>query len=81
MEALKTVVYLLNRVPSKAISKTHFELWTRRKPSMRHLHVWSCLAKARIHMKGNWILKPLVVTLLVIQQNPKSIGFTILHIV
>ena len=28
MYALKTVVYLLNRVPSKAVSKTPFELWT-----------------------------------------------------
>jgi hypothetical protein len=26
-EALKTVVYVLNRVPSKAIPKTPFELW------------------------------------------------------
>jgi hypothetical protein len=32
MEALKTVVYLLNMVPTKAIPKTPFELWTRRKP-------------------------------------------------
>ena len=28
MYALKTVVYLLNRVPSKAVPKTPFELWT-----------------------------------------------------
>ena len=34
MYALKTVVYLLNRVPSKAVQKTTFELWTRRKPSL-----------------------------------------------
>ena len=27
MYALKTVVYLLNRVPSKVVSKTPFELW------------------------------------------------------
>jgi hypothetical protein len=32
MEALKTVVYLLNMVLIKAIPKTPFELWTRRKP-------------------------------------------------
>ena len=44
MYALKTAMYLLNRVPSKAVSKTPFELWTGRKPSLRHLHVWGCPA-------------------------------------
>jgi len=39
MYALKTAMYLLNRVPSKAVQKTPFELWTGRKPSLRHLHV------------------------------------------
>ena len=38
--SLKTAVYLLNRIPSKAVPKTPFELWTGgRKPSLRHLHV------------------------------------------
>jgi hypothetical protein len=49
MEALKTAVYLLNIVPSKAVPKTPFELWTGRKPSLRHLHVWGCPAEARIY--------------------------------
>ena len=47
--ALKTANYLLNRVPSKAVQKTPFELWTNRKPSLRHLHVWGCPAEARIY--------------------------------
>ena len=42
-------MYLLNRVPSKAVPKTHFELWTVRKPSLRHLHVWGCPAEVRIY--------------------------------
>ncbi|XP_068487137.1 uncharacterized protein [Phaseolus vulgaris] len=49
MYALKTAMYLLNRVPSKAVQKTHFELWTGRKPSLRHLHVWGCQAEVRIY--------------------------------
>ena len=49
MYALKTAVYLLNRVPSKAVPKTLFELWTRRNPSLRHLHVWGCSAEARVY--------------------------------
>ena len=47
--ALKTAVYLLNRIPSKAVPKTPFELWTGRKPSLRHLHVWGCPAEARMY--------------------------------
>ena len=46
---LKTAVYLLNRIPSKAVPKTPFELWTGRKPSLRHLHVWGCPAEARMY--------------------------------
>ena len=49
MYALKTAMYLQNRVPSKAIPKTPFELWINRKPSLRHLHVWDCLIEARVY--------------------------------
>jgi len=49
MYALKSVMYILNRVPSRAIQKTPFESWTRRKPSLRHLHVWDCQAEIRIY--------------------------------
>ena len=49
MYALKTVMYLLNKVSSKAILKTPFELWTNRTPSIRHLYVWGCQAKIRIY--------------------------------
>ena len=46
-EALKTAVYILNRVPSKAVAKTPYELWTGKKPSIKHLHLWGCPAEAR----------------------------------
>ena len=49
MYTLKTAMYLLNRIPSKAIPKTPFELWTGRKLSLRHLHVWGCPVEARIY--------------------------------
>ncbi|KAK4424647.1 hypothetical protein Salat_1658300 [Sesamum alatum] len=35
-EALKTIVYILNRVPTKVVSKTPFELFKGWKPSLRH---------------------------------------------
>ena len=40
MEALKIAAYLLDKVPSKAVPKSTFELWMGRKPSLRYLHVW-----------------------------------------
>nr|KYP41105.1 Retrovirus-related Pol polyprotein from transposon TNT 1-94 [Cajanus cajan] len=46
-EALKTAVYILNRVPSKAVNKTPYELWTGKRPSLKHLHIWGCPAEAR----------------------------------
>ena len=39
MEALKTSIYLLNKVPTKTVPKTPFEIWIGRKPSLRHLHI------------------------------------------
>ena len=36
-EALQTAMYILNRVPSKSVPETPFELWTNRKPSLNHL--------------------------------------------
>ena len=46
-EALKTAIYLLNRVPTKETIKTPYQLWTGRKPSLKHLHIWGCPAQAR----------------------------------
>ncbi|KAF7822057.1 Retrovirus-related Pol polyprotein from transposon TNT 1-94 [Senna tora] len=46
-EALKTAVYILNRVPTKAVTKTPYEMWTSKKPCIEHLHVWGCPAEAR----------------------------------
>ena len=42
--ALNTAMYLLNLVPSKSVPKTPVDLWNGHKPSMRHLHIWGCLA-------------------------------------
>ena len=47
--ALKTAMYLLNRVPSKAVPKTPFELWTSKKSSLRYLHIWGCPVEVRIY--------------------------------
>ena len=38
--ALEIAQYILNLVPSKVISTTPKELWTGRKPSLDHVHIW-----------------------------------------
>ena len=46
-EALKTTAYILNKVPSKSAPKTPNELWSQRKPSLRHFHIWDCKVEVR----------------------------------
>ena len=48
-EALKMAVYILNRVPTKAVSKTPFELFKGWKPSLRHIRVWGCPSEVRTY--------------------------------
>ena len=48
-DALKTAMYILNRVPTKVVPKTPFELWKNWKPSLRHMRVWGCPYEVRIY--------------------------------
>jgi hypothetical protein len=48
MEALKTAIHILNRVPSKSVPKTPYELWAGRVPSLKHLHVWESPAETKV---------------------------------
>ena len=48
MEALKTVIHNLHRVPSKSVPKTPYELWTGKEPSLNYLRVWGCPAEAKV---------------------------------
>ena len=52
-EALKTTSYILNKVPTKAVSKTLYELWTGRKPSLKHFHVWVSICSYFISYSSN----------------------------
>ena len=49
MHASKTAAYLLNRIFSKAVPKTPYELWMGRKPNLRHLHVWGYQTKVKVY--------------------------------
>jgi hypothetical protein len=48
MEALKTAIHILNRVPSKSVQKTPYEMWIGRVPSVNHLRVWGSPAEAKV---------------------------------
>ena len=48
MEVLKTVIHTLNRVTSKSVLKTPYELWTGKEPSLSYLRVWGCPAEAKV---------------------------------
>lgn len=39
-----TAAYILNRVPSKSITTTPYELWTKRQPKLGHLRPWDSTA-------------------------------------
>ena len=41
---LETAAFLLNRIPLKAVEKTPYELWTRKRPSLSFLKIWGCEA-------------------------------------
>ena len=40
----ETAIYVLNRVPSKSVDVTPYEIWNNRKPVLSHFKVWGCPA-------------------------------------
>ena len=42
--ALETAAFTLNRVPSKSVQKTPYEIWTGKRPSMSFMKIWGCEA-------------------------------------
>jgi hypothetical protein len=75
MEALKTAIHILNRVPSKAVPKTPYELWTGREPSLKHLRVWGSPAEAKVFNPNIGKLDPKTVSCHFIGYPEKSKGF------
>lgn len=46
-EALKTAIYILNRISNKVANKTSCELWTGRKPNLQHFRILDYSVEAR----------------------------------
>ena len=47
--ALETNAFLLNRIPSKVVEKTPYELWTGKRPGLSFLKIWGCDAYVKRH--------------------------------
>jgi hypothetical protein len=75
MEALKTVIHILNRVPSKSMSKTPYELWIGHKPSLNYIRVCGCPVEAKIFNPNAGKLEPKTVSCHFIGYPEKSKGF------
>ena len=58
-DALLTVAYILNRVPSKSVPTTQYELWTSAKPNLENLQPWDCAGFVHntSHKYGKWALE------------------------
>jgi len=74
-EALKTAAYILNRVPTKADTKTPYELWIGQKPSLKHFHVWGCPAEARPYKPNEKKLDSRTVSSYFIGYSKRSRGY------
>jgi hypothetical protein len=75
MEALKTAIHILNRVPSKSVSKTPYDLCTGHKLSLNYICVWGCPAEAKIFNPNAGKLEPKTVSCHFIGYPEKSKGF------
>ena len=74
-EALKTAVYILNRVPTKAVEKTPFELFKGWKPSLRHMRVWGCPSEVRVYNPQEKKLDPRTISGYFIGYAERSKGY------
>jgi hypothetical protein len=72
---LKTAVHILNRVPSKLVHKTPFEMWTDKKLTLNYLHVWGYPAEAKLFNSSIGKLDPKIVSCHFIGYPDKSKGF------
>ena len=73
--SLKNDCHLLNRIPSKTVTKTPYELWTGKSLSIRHLYVWGCPAEARPYIPYEKKLDLRTVSCLIVGYSERYIGF------
>ena len=72
---MKIAAYILNRVPSKSVPKTPFELWCGHKPSLSHFRIWGCPAEVRPYDPSLKKLEPRSVSGYFVGYANKSKGY------
>ena len=45
-------MFTVNRVPSKAVEKTPYEMWTGKRPSLSFLKIWGCEAYVKLQVSN-----------------------------
>ncbi|KAL0455815.1 UNVERIFIED_CONTAM: Retrovirus-related Pol polyprotein from transposon TNT 1-94 [Sesamum latifolium] len=75
IEALKMAVYILNRVPTKAVSKTPFELFKGWKSSLRHVRIWGCPSEVRVYNPQEKKLDPRTISGYFVGYAERSKGY------
>jgi len=75
--AIETVTYLLNRLPSKSVPLTPYEIWFNKKPNLKYLKIWGCPAHVK-RMDPNK-LEPRSVLCRFIGYPKESIGYYFYH--
>ena len=55
--ALETAAFILNRVPSKAVKKTSYDIWTGKIPSLSFIKIWGCKAYVKHQILDKLALK------------------------
>jgi len=74
---LLTVAYLLNRVLSKSVPGTPYELWHGKKPSLEHLHPWGSIGNVHNATHKHGKLGPRATKIVFIRYLEHSEGYAI----
>jgi hypothetical protein len=72
---LKIAVHIRNRVASKSVPKTTYEMWKDRKPTLNYLLVWGGPTEAKLFNPSIRKLDPKTVSCHFIGYPDKSKGF------
>ena len=75
--ALETATFTLNRVPSKSVKTTSYELWFGKKPKLSFLKVWGCNAYVKKFQPDK--LKPKPEKCIFIGCPKENVGYTFYH--
>ena len=68
-------MYILNRVPTKSVEKTPFELFKGWKPSLRHMCIWGCPSEVRVYNPQEKKLDPRTISGYFIGYAERSKGY------